>query len=91
MKKIENKAKNVETAGTQKNHEELKKKADLTEKFIKFADKIEIDDKYVPKTEKGLETKAKELMEKLAKKLEEKEKIQAITPIKKVKKGSKKF
>lgn len=54
----------------QKNYEELKKKSVLTDKFIKMADKINIDDKDVPKTEKGLSTKAKELIERLNKKLE---------------------
>jgi len=57
----------------QKDYEILKKKADLTEKFVRLVDKIEIDDKEVPKTEKGLETKAKELMDRLAKKLEKEE------------------
>ena len=54
----------------QKNYKELKKKSVLTDKFIKLADKIEIDDKDVPKTEKGMNTKAKELIERLNKKLE---------------------
>ena len=66
MKKIENKEETVEEKLiVQKNYEELKKKADLTEKFVIFANRIEIDDKDIPKTEKGLETKAKELIEKL--------------------------
>ena len=58
----------------QENFEELKKKSDLTEKFIRFADKIELDDKDVPKTEKGLNTKVKELMDRLNRKLEKEEK-----------------
>jgi hypothetical protein len=58
----------------QKNFEELKKKSDLTEKFIKFVDKIQVDDKDVPKTEKGMATKAKELMERLEKKIEKENK-----------------
>lgn len=58
----------------QKNYEELKKKSDLTDKFIKLADKIQIDDKDVPKTEKGLATKAKELIERLNRKLEKEDK-----------------
>jgi len=57
----------------QKNYEELKKKSDLTEKFIRFANQIEIDDKDIPRTEKGMETKAKELIEKLNKKIEKEE------------------
>jgi hypothetical protein len=55
---------------TQKNYDELKKKSEVTEKFIRLADQISIDDKDVPKTEKGMNTKVKELMNKLNKKLE---------------------
>ena len=51
----------------QKNYEELKKKSELTESFIRLADQIQIDDKDVPKTEKGMNTKAKELLELLGK------------------------
>lgn len=51
-------------------NKDLKKQADLTDLFVKFADKIKIDDKDVPKTEKGMNTKAKELMEKLGRKIE---------------------
>jgi len=58
----------------QKNYEELKKKSDLTEKFIRLADQIEIDEKDIPRTEKGMTTKAKELLEKLSKNLEKEEK-----------------
>jgi len=54
----------------QKDYDDLKKKSELTEKFILFADKIKIDDKDVPKTEKGLESKAKEIIERINKKLE---------------------
>lgn len=54
----------------QDNYEELKKKSEKTEKFIRLADKLEIDDKDVPKTEKGLATKAKELIERLNRKIE---------------------
>lgn len=57
----------------QKNYDELKKKSELTEKFIRLANKINLDDKEIPKTEKGMETKAKELIEKLSKKLEKEE------------------
>ena len=60
----------------QKNYEELKKKSELTEKFIRFADKIEIDEKDIPRTEKGMETKAKELIEKLTKKIEKEETVE---------------
>jgi len=57
----------------QKNYDELKKKSELTEKFIRLANKLNLDDKEIPKTEKGMETKAKELIEKLSKKLEKEE------------------
>ena len=69
----------------QKNYDELKKKSDLTEKFIKLANQIELDDKDVPRTEKGMTTKAKELLEKLSKNLEKEEKKET----KKVKKEKK--
>ena len=52
------------------NEEELKKQAEKTDLFVKFADKIKIDDKDVPKTEKGMASKAKELIEKLERKIE---------------------
>ncbi len=51
-------------------NDDLKKQADLTDLFVKFANKIKIDDKDIPKTEKGLATKAKELIESLGKKIE---------------------
>jgi hypothetical protein len=54
----------------QKNYEELKKKSVLTDKFIKLVNMLEVNDKDVPKTEKGMNTKAKELIEKINKKLE---------------------
>jgi len=54
----------------QNNYTELRKKSELTDKFILFADKIKIDEKDVPKTEKGLESKAKELIERINKKLD---------------------
>ena len=60
-------------AKIQKDFEELKKKSDLTEKFIRFANKINIEDKDIPKSERGMETKAKELIEKINKKLEKEE------------------
>lgn len=53
----------------QDNYEELKKISDKTEKLIRFADKLKIDDKDVPKTEKGMTSKVKEIMEKLEKKV----------------------
>ena len=43
----------------QKNYEELKKKSELTEKFIRFADKIEIDEKDIPKLFDSFFTKDK--------------------------------
>lgn len=52
----------------QPNYEELKKQSELTDLFIKYANGIKIDDKDVPKTEKGRATKAKELIEKVNKK-----------------------
>lgn len=58
----------------QENYDELKKISEMTEKFIKMADQLNIDDKDVPKTEKGLNTKVKELLERLNKKLEKEEK-----------------
>ena len=58
----------------QENFEDLKKKSDLTEKFIRFADSIKIDDKDIPKTEKGMASKVKELMERLDKKIEKEDK-----------------
>jgi hypothetical protein len=54
----------------QKNYEELKKKSDKTEKFMKLVNDLKIDDKDIRKTEKGLQTKVKELMDKLNKKIE---------------------
>ena len=54
----------------QKNFDELKKKSDITEKFIKLVNKLQLDEKDIPKTEKGINSKAKELMERLEKKLE---------------------
>lgn len=54
----------------QPNYEELKKQSELTDKLIKFADKIKIDDKDVPKTDKGRNTKVKELIERINKKIE---------------------
>jgi len=54
----------------QGNYDELKKKSDRTEKFIMFADKIKIDYSEVPKTEKGMNSKAKEIAKKLYKKID---------------------
>jgi predicted transcriptional regulator len=54
----------------QKDYEELKKKSDRTEKFIKMVNDLKLEDKDIPKTEKGLQTKVKELMDKLNKKIE---------------------
>ena len=58
----------------QPNYDQLKKQSELTDKFIKLANRLKIDDKDVPKTEKGRATKTKELIEKLHKKLEKEEK-----------------
>lgn len=49
---------------------ELKKKAEITDEFIRLVDKMKIDDKDVPKTEKGMNSKAKELLERVERKLE---------------------
>jgi len=57
----------------QKDYEELKKKSELTEKFIRLANQLDLDEKDIPKTEKGMETKVKELIERLEKKLEKEE------------------
>lgn len=53
----------------QANYDELKKISDKTEKIIRFADKLKIDDKDVPKTEKGMASKVKEIMERIEKKV----------------------
>lgn len=58
----------------QKNYDELKKQSERTERLIKLANQLKIDERDVPKTEKGRATKAKELIERLNKKLEKKEK-----------------
>lgn len=58
----------------QKNYDELKKQSERTERLIKLADQLKIDERDVPKTEKGRATKAKELIERLNKKLEKQEK-----------------
>jgi len=54
----------------QKDYDELKKKSERTEKFIKLVNDLKLEDKDIPKTEKGLQTKVKELMDKLNKKIE---------------------
>ena len=75
----------------QENYEELKRKSELTEKFIKMVNKLNLDDREIPKTEKGMDSKAKELLDKLSKKMEkeDKEEIKNIKKIKKEKKGRK--
>lgn len=60
----------VEILNIQDNYEQLKKQSELTEKFIKLADNLKFDEKDVPKTEKGLTTKAKEFLEKVQKKID---------------------
>jgi len=72
----------------QGNFDELKKKSELTEKFVRFADQIQIDDKDVPRTEKGMASKVKELMNKLEKKIKKGE-IEKSKKMKKVKKTKK--
>jgi len=62
----------------QSNYEELKKKSELTEKFIKLANKLQLEEKDIPKTEKGMESKVKELMERLERKLEKEETEQRV-------------
>ena len=57
----------------QENFEELKKQSEITEKFVKFVDQLKIDDKDIPKTNKGRNTKVKQLMKKLEKKIEKEE------------------
>jgi hypothetical protein len=54
----------------QKNYSELKKKSALSDKFINFVDNIKFDEKDTPKTQKGMETKTKEILAKINKKLE---------------------
>lgn len=76
--KIENKIENK----IQSNYDELKKISERTERFIALANNIDIDNKDVPKTEKGMNSKAKELMKNLYKKLE-KEDIKVKTKKKK--------
>ena len=53
----------------QKNYEELKKKSELTEKFIKLVDELKLDYKNVPLTKKGMEKAVKKLMKKIDNKL----------------------
>jgi hypothetical protein len=54
----------------QKNYSELKKKSVLTDKFINLVDNIKFDEKDTPRTPKGMETKTKEILAKINKKLE---------------------
>lgn len=70
MKKVKKEEEVVELIDKQDNYEQLKKKSELTEKFIKLADNLKFDEKDVPKTEKGLTTKAKEFLEKVQKKID---------------------
>lgn len=76
IKKIEKEKiiNNEEDKIIQKDYEKLKKQSEITEKFIKLANKLDIDDIKFPKTEKGMSTKAKEILEKLTKKIEKEEK-----------------
>jgi len=54
----------------QKNYSELKKKSVLSDKFINLVDNIKFDEKDTPRTTKGMETKTKEILAKINKKLE---------------------
>jgi len=69
-KKEEKVQKVAEEKKIQDNYNELKKKSILTDKFINLVDNIKFDDKDTPKTEKGMATKTKEILERINKKLE---------------------
>lgn len=56
-------------ATKQENYEELKKKSELTEKFIKIVDELKLDYNNVPPTIKGMEREVKKLMKKIDKKM----------------------
>lgn len=58
----------------QENYNKLKKQSELTEKFIRIANNLKVDDKDIPKTEKGLSTIARELIAKVNKKIEKEDK-----------------
>lgn len=56
-------------AKKQENYEELKKKSEETETFIRIVDEFELNYKKVPPTKKGLEREVAKLKKKLNKKL----------------------
>jgi len=53
----------------QENYEELKKKSEETEKFIRLVDEFETNYKNTPTTKKGMEREVEKLMKKIEKKL----------------------
>jgi hypothetical protein len=58
----------------QDNYEQLKKQSELTDKFIRIVNELKIDDKKLPKTDKGFDKIAKSLLEKVNKKIVKEEK-----------------
>lgn len=74
MKKNVKKEEEILDKKIQDNYYELKKKSDRTERFITLANNLKLDDKDIPKTEKGMNSKAKEIIKALTKKLNKEEK-----------------
>ena len=64
----------TEVKKIQDNYEQLKKQSELTDKFIRLANELKIDDKKIPKTDKGFSTIAKEIIDKVNKKIVKEEK-----------------
>lgn len=58
----------------QDNYEQLKKQSELTDMFIKIANDLKINDKKIPKTDKGFDKIAKDLIDKVNKKIAKEEK-----------------
>lgn len=56
----------------QNNYDELKKKSELTDAFIKVVNDIKFDDSNIPKTKKGMNTVVKKLLKKVDKKIKKK-------------------
>lgn len=56
----------------QNNYDELKKKSELTDAFIKVVNDIKFDDSNIPKTKKGMDTVVKKLLKKVDKKIKKK-------------------
>lgn len=56
----------------QNNYDELKKKSELTDAFIKVVNDIKFDDSNIPKTKKGMDTAVKKLLKKVDKKIKKK-------------------